>query len=219
MKWTNAKVYPSKKIVWAEVNCLASDFLMLMSKQNSPYREKTLCKRRIEKDIAILRKDLSRIYDWFKEWWKLKKKHKIKDKGSDPVIEQLKEHYLLRHKSWNSKKSRVEQYRQNETFNNNQKALYEELDGKIRQEQVISDAKESSKFWSKLWDNTVDHGRNAEWIMTAKKEVECIAQQGNVNITKGDASIHFRKIPNCKARASDGLHGFWLKNSLLFTRQ
>ena len=45
-------------------------------------------KRRIEKDIAILRKDLSRIDDWFKGRWKngstkfkceLKKKYKIKN--------------------------------------------------------------------------------------------------------------------------------------------
>ena len=74
-------------------------------------------------------------------------------------------------------------------------------------------------FESKLWDNTVDHDRNAEWIMTVEKELQCITQQGNINITKEDASIHFRKIPNWKAQDSDGLHGFWLKNSLLFTRQ
>ena len=48
-------------------------------------------KRRIEKDIAILRKDLSRIDGWFKRRWKngstklnykLKKKYKIKAKAS-----------------------------------------------------------------------------------------------------------------------------------------
>ena len=33
-------------------------------------------------------------------------------------------------------KSRVKQYRQNRTFKNNQKALYEELDEKMRQEQA-----------------------------------------------------------------------------------
>ena len=51
-------------------------------------------KRRIEKDIAILRKDLSRIDDWFKGRWKngstklkceLKKKCKIKAKGFNTV--------------------------------------------------------------------------------------------------------------------------------------
>ena len=36
----------------------------------------------------------------------------------------------------------------------------------MRQEQVTPDTKESIKFWSALWDNPVDHDRNAEWIMT-----------------------------------------------------
>ena len=57
-------------------------------------------KRRIEKDIAILRKDLSRIDNWFKERRKngstklkceLKKKYKIKTKGFNTVIEEIKQ--------------------------------------------------------------------------------------------------------------------------------
>ena len=45
---------------------------------------------------------------------------------------------------------------------NNQKDLYEELDRKMRLEQVMLDAEESIKFWSELWDNPTDHDRNAE---------------------------------------------------------
>ena len=47
--------------------------------------------------------------------------------------------------------------------------------------------------------------------MTVEKELECVTQQDNVNITKEDVSIHLRKIPNWKAPGPDGLHGFWLK--------
>ena len=61
-------------------------------------------------------------------------------------------------------KSRVKQYQQNKTFKNNQKALYEELYGKMRQLQVMPDAKESIKFWSGLWDNPVDQEMlNERW--------------------------------------------------------
>ena len=59
-------------------------------------------------------------------------------------------------------KSKVKQYQQNRAFKNNQKALYEDLDGKMRQLQVMRDAEESIKFWSVLWGNPVDHDRNAE---------------------------------------------------------
>ena len=30
----------------------------------------------------------------------------------------------------------------------------------------MPDTEESIKFWSELWDNPVDHNKNAEWIMT-----------------------------------------------------
>ena len=57
-------------------------------------------KRRIEEYIAILRNNLSRIDDWFKGRWKncctklkykLKKKYKIKAKGFNTVLEELKQ--------------------------------------------------------------------------------------------------------------------------------
>ena len=177
-------------------------------------------KRRIEKDIAILRKDLSRIDDWFEGRWKngstklkceMKKKYKIKAKGFNTVIEGLKQCISGKALKLKHYKPRVKQYRQNRTFMNNEKALYEELDGKMRQEQVMSDSEESIKFWSELWDNPVGHNRNAEWIMTVEKELECVTQQGNINMTKKDVSIHLRKISNWKAPGPDGLHGFWLK--------
>ena len=36
----------------------------------------------------------------------------------------------------------------------------------MRQEQGMPGAKEQIKSWSELWDNQIDHDRNAEWIMT-----------------------------------------------------
>ena len=86
-----------------------------------------------EKDIALLRKDLNRVDDCFKGWWKygsakgkceLKKKYKIKAKGFNPVIEELKQHISAKTKL-KRYKSRVKLYRQNRTFKDIQKALYE----------------------------------------------------------------------------------------------
>ena len=90
-------------------------------------------------------------------------------------------------------KSRVKQYGQSRTFKNNQKSLYEELDGKMRQEQVMVDAEDT------------------EWIMTVEKELECVTQQGNINIIKGNVSIHLTKMQYWKVLSPVGLHGFWLK--------
>ena len=88
-----------------------------------------------------MRKDLSRNDDWFKGRWKngstklkgeLKKKHKIK--GFITVTEELKQRISAKTSQLKLKNhsSRVKQYRQNRTFKNNQKALYEELDEKMR---------------------------------------------------------------------------------------
>ena len=73
----------------------------------------------------------------------------------------------------------------------------------------MPDTEESIKFWNELSDNPVDYDRNAEWIMTVEKESESVIQQGNINITKEDVSIHLRKMPNWKVPGPDGLHGFW----------
>ena len=75
---------------------------------------------------------------------------------------------------------------------------------------MIHDAEEPIIFQSEFWDNPVDHDRHAEWIVTVEKDLKCVTQQGNINITKEDVSIHLRKMPNWKVLISDGLNGFCL---------
>ena len=84
-----------------------------------------------------MRKDLSRIDEWFTERWKygsaklkceLKKKFRIKGKGFSTVIEERKQRISAKTLKLKHYKLRVKQYRQNGTFKNNQKALSEELD-------------------------------------------------------------------------------------------
>ena len=78
----------------------------------------------------------------------LKNKYKIKAKGFNTVIEELQQRISAKALKLKRYKSRLKQYRQTGTFKNNQKALYEELDGKMRQGLVMPDAEESIKFWS-----------------------------------------------------------------------
>ena len=141
----------------------------------------------------------------------LKKKYKIKAKGFSTVTDEIKRHIsqILKLKRC---KSRVKQYQQKRTFKNKEKALHEELEGKMRQGQVKPYAEEESiKFWSELRDNSVDHDKNAEWIMTVEKELECVTEHGNINIIKEYVFMHLRKMSNWKAPSLDGLHGLWLK--------
>ena len=77
-------------------------------------KKKLFWKRRIEKDITFLRKDLSRIDDWFKGWWKdgstkseweLKKKYK----GLNTVIGKLKQRISTKTLKFRRYMSRVKQ--------------------------------------------------------------------------------------------------------------
>ena len=58
--------------------------------------------------------------------------------------------YICRTLKLKRYKSRVKQYGQNRIFKNNQKDLYEELDGNMRQEQLMANAEVSIKFSSEL---------------------------------------------------------------------
>ena len=73
----------------------------------------------------------------------------------------------------------------------------------------MPDPEESITFWRELWDNPVDHNRNAKWIITVQKELKCVTSLGR--ITREDVSIHLRKMLNWKVSIPDGLHGLWLK--------
>ena len=139
----------------------------------------------------------------------LKNKYKTKTEGFKTVIEELEQCISTKALKFKCYNSRVKQYRQNSTFKNNQKALHETLDGKMRDGQVS---------WSELWDNSFHYDRNAEWQMTVEKELECVTQQGNVNIIKEDVSIRLRKMPNWKAPGPDVFHGFWLKKIYFSSR-
>ena len=66
----------------------------------------------------------------------LKKNIKIISKGFNNIIDELKQRISTKTLKLKRYKSRVKQYRQNRTFKNNQKALYEKLDEKTRQEQA-----------------------------------------------------------------------------------
>ena len=62
-----------------------------------------------------------------------------------------------------------------------------------------------------MWDNSVDHDRNAEWIMAVEKELKCVTEHGNIKNIKEYVFKHLRKMSNWKAPNIDELHGLWLK--------
>ena len=48
-------------------------------------------------------------------------------------------------------RQRVKQYRQNRTFQNNERKFYQQLGGHDTKTYLQSDAKETEQFWTKIW--------------------------------------------------------------------
>ena len=70
---------------------------------------------------------------------------------------------------------------------------------KERSTQVPPNVEEAKEFWSKLWDNPVPYKEDAEWLKEFELELENVNIQENVDITKEDARMQLRKMPNWKA--------------------
>ena len=60
-------------------------------------------------------------------------------------------------------RQRVKQYRQHRTFQNNERKFYQQLGGEDTKTYQQPDAKETQRFWTKIWQ-TKKHNQKAEWI-------------------------------------------------------
>ena len=86
-----------------------------------------------------MKKDLSPLDDWFQGKWKkdkkrqkgeLRRKYRIQAKGFKVVIEELKQRVSAKSETLRRYRTRGNQYRQNNFFRCNQKALYKEIEKK-----------------------------------------------------------------------------------------
>ena len=101
------------------------------------WRKEPMWKRRLQNKIKEVRKDLSQleaskdkdISDWtFRHWERLERKYSIKIKGLNVVTEELTQRITAIATKVRRNQGRVDSYRQNRLFENNQKQFYRELD-------------------------------------------------------------------------------------------
>ena len=175
-------------------------------------------RRRLSDQIAQLRSDISKLEAMQKgdlrskkQTQALKTKYKI-TKDYRTTIETLKQRLTALAARLKRYDARAQQWRQNQLFRNNQRMLYEELDGKTRNQQAIPDAEESKHFWSDLWDKNVKHNNKAKWLEEQEKETASVVRQEDIQISVGSVRQQLRRMPNWKSPGPDEIHGFWLKN-------
>ena len=129
-------------------------------------------KSRLQNKIKELRKDLNRLeaanakgISNFRHWQRLERKNNIRVKRSNVVVEELKQRISAIAVKVTRYQGRVDSYRKNRLFKNNQRQFYRELD---RDGERCDDnqpmAKETKQFWGNIWSQSVDHQKDAKWL-------------------------------------------------------
>ena len=68
-------------------------------------------------------------------------------------------------------RQRIKQYRQNRTFQNNERKFYQQLGGHDTKTYQPPDVKETEQFWTKIWQ-LKKHNEKAEWINNMTRDLE-----------------------------------------------
>jgi len=175
-------------------------------------------RRRILDKQKVLRKDLGQLNRMKRNELrnestitKLERKYCIEEKGVSVVYEEVQQRLVAVGAKLERYDNRTSHYRQNRLFESNQKKLFDELDG-VKREMVVPDAEESTRFWSDIWDNSVKHKENPEWLKNVEDELAGVGVQEDIRIETPKLRKQIRKIPNWKSPGPDGVQGYWIKN-------
>ena len=134
-------------------------------------RKEPMWKRRLQNKIKELRKDLSQLeaskdkgVSNSRHWERLDRKYSIRVKRLNVVVEELKQRITGIAAKVRRYQGRVDSYRQNRLFENNQRQFYRELD---EEEERCDDdqpvPEESKQFWGNIWSQSADH-KDAKWL-------------------------------------------------------
>ena len=182
-------------------------------------RKESIWKRRLENKIKELRKDFSQLEasedkdtSNFRHWGRLERKYSIRVKRLNVVIEELKQRITAITAKVGRHQGRVNSYRQNRLFENNQRQFYRKLD---QDEESCDDdqpvAEESKQIWGKIWSQSADHKKDAKWLQDVQSEVN-VKKQEQIDITTGSLKKILGRVPNWKSPGPDLALGFWFKN-------
>ena len=126
------------------------------------------------------------------------------------MIEELKQHLHAKTAKQKRYEERVNQYKINRMFVQNQKRVYQQMNGIRNINNRKPNAEESKQFWSIILGNEKEHQRNAEWLRELRAEKNNM-KQNDTDITTEMIKEQIKKIPNWKSLEPDGVQGYWLK--------
>ena len=136
----------------------------------SAERKEPIWRRRLQNKVIEPRKDLSMLelskdkeVINIRHWQTLERKYSIGLKTLGVGIEELKQRIVTIVAKFRTYQERLDRFRQNRIFQNNQKQFYRKLN---QEEERCGDdqpyVKESKKFWGDIWSESVDHNRDTK---------------------------------------------------------
>ena len=157
----------------------------------------------MQNKINELRKDLSQLeaskgkdISNFRHWGRLERKHSIRVKRLNFAIDELKQRITVIAAKVGRYQGRVDSYRQNRLFENNQRQFYRESDQK--EERCDDDqpvAEKSKQFWGNKWSKSAYHKKDAKWLQDLQSEVN-VKKQEKIDITTGSLKKILSRMPN-----------------------
>ena len=92
---------------------------------------------------------------------KLYEEFRFHQKGLGTVLE-VKQRVVAKVAKIERYHERIKEYKEHRLFTIDQKKLFAELNGKIKESNEIPDADQSRVFWSGIWSKSKEHNRNTE---------------------------------------------------------
>ena len=124
------------------------------------------------------------------------------------VIEEFKQRIVAIAVKVRRYQERVDRFRQNRMFQNNQSQFYRELnqEGK-RCYDDQPDAEDWKTFWGDMLSELVHYNRDVKWLKDLQSEVN-VTKQEKVDITKESLKKILGRMPNWKSPGLDLVQGF-----------
>ena len=125
-------------------------------------------------------------------------------------LEEINQKVLAKEGRLKRYRQRVKQYRQNRTFQNNERKCYQQIGGHNIKTYLQPDARETERFWTKIWQPK-KHNEKAEWINDMTRELEGLEEGPKAKIHIELLKKDTKKDIKLENPGHDEIHGFWFK--------
>lgn len=185
-------------------------------------------KRRLERKINDLRKDIGRLTQYAKQDQPsqnlVKQKEIIIQKHQNPENQTIIEILDLMKQKLSALANRLRRYtksfnrRKHNRLFKNQKLFYRTLEQNQQQEnnyqgpqQSLPKAEEVREFWGNIWAAPSIHNNRAKWIKEEVKRLERTPYMRSSEVTEEEVTKAIKRTQNWKSPGQDGIHNFYIK--------